>query len=314
MGHSIHSVEGLIAPLELVDERLIDLPRSSELHVTQPSQDYKVIFYLGADHQLDIPHRPTITVRTGDVLVQPFRTLQIYRSTNSKAKSQIHALRIVFGLSMLQASMEGLPPKRAKPRKAEVEMQAFVEYHLSDVYHLPGFLTFRHYEMIKQIRAEAEARRSGHRFWISSLCFELIVDVVRTINGGKDRPATKALSRSTVSMDRVKEYLVENLAQPLTLDDIAWQVRLSREHLARTFREATGQTVFEYLTYLRIETAKSLLYSTSQMMHEVAVNSGFTSATLFGRTFKRLVGMTPLAYRRKYMEELRFKPSVRKPT
>lgn len=312
MGRSIHLINGLIPPLDLFDERLIDLPPGGELHVTVPIQDYKLLIFLKAEHRLKMPGFPDLTIHSGDALLQPYRGLQVYQALKPRAKSLLHVCRVIYDLPMLDPATPPPAPRRFALQKAETNFTAFVRCYLGDLYHLPGFLTPKRLDIIKEIREAIEAGSPGCRFRITGHLYHLTLEAAQEIHRfAPSDQLPEAQSKAMITVQKVKAYLLENYAHPLTLEDIAWNVRMSREHLSRIFKEVTGQTVFDYLTLLRIEAAKSHLFDLNVLIHEVATKCGFTSATLFGRTFKRLVGVTPLEYRRRQLGESRFHPSIR---
>jgi transcriptional regulator GlxA family with amidase domain len=80
-------------------------------------------------------------------------------------------------------------------------------------------------------------------------------------------------------------------------------------HLSRVFKQTTGQTIFQYLTHLRVERAKVLLQSTPLTSGEIARQTGFSSATLFGRTFRAMTGLTPGGYRARAASVVKSFPS-----
>lgn len=70
----------------------------------------------------------------------------------------------------------------------------------------------------------------------------------------------------------------------------------------RRFKAATGIPLIDYLQNLRIEAAKELLETTSVAVDEISAEVGYSDASFFRRLFKRLVGLTPVAYRRMFGE------------
>jgi len=313
MGRGIHTTERLISPLLSVDERLIDLPPEGELHVTPAHQQHKLIIFLEGAHILTCRNHPPVTVRAGDALIHPRRNLQIYKSLSPKLSSRIHVVRIAMDVPMLRARLSPTEkPVFPRLKYAETQMRAFVRTYFNDCYHLSGFLTPHRLETVGRIRTEIENQRPGYKLLVSSLCFDLIVESARLVHGISSKEGADPLPKAPIAVNLAKEYLIENFSKSLSLDKIAWEVRLSREHLARIFHQCTGTTVFEYLTTLRIEAAKTLLSDPKWMIHQVGEKCGFSSPTLFGRTFKRLVGATPLEYRKRQLEDVRFHITVRK--
>ncbi|TQS39728.1 helix-turn-helix domain-containing protein [Cryptosporangium phraense] len=92
----------------------------------------------------------------------------------------------------------------------------------------------------------------------------------------------------------------ENLHRPLTLDDLARRAALSDRTLSRRFREQTGTTPLQWLNRVRLRRAQHLLETTGHPVERIAAEVGFTGASTFRDRFKRLVGVSPAAYRRSF--------------
>jgi len=88
-----------------------------------------------------------------------------------------------------------------------------------------------------------------------------------------------------------------NTEAPLRLPDIARQIGLSQRQLERLFRERMGVTAIRYYSRLRLEKARRLLRRSSMSVLEIAVASGFTSASHFSRSFRQQFGISPSAAR-----------------
>lgn len=72
--------------------------------------------------------------------------------------------------------------------------------------------------------------------------------------------------------------------------------------LKRRFKTATGLPLIDYLQNVRIEHGKHLLETTRLPVEEISIQAGYSDVSFFRRLFKRLVGLTPLAYRRMFGE------------
>lgn len=97
---------------------------------------------------------------------------------------------------------------------------------------------------------------------------------------------------------RVQEHLAANLAEPISLADLAEAAGLSRMHFAAQFRAATGCRPHEYLLQCRIEKAKQMLIGTDMTLVDVALSVGFQTQSHFSTVFKRLAGNTPARWQR----------------
>ncbi|MDJ0948238.1 MAG: AraC family transcriptional regulator [Alphaproteobacteria bacterium] len=105
-----------------------------------------------------------------------------------------------------------------------------------------------------------------------------------------------AVGREDRLVDRLCSYIDGHLGEDVTLDDLARDAGLSRFHLLRVFRHATGITPHVYLMSRRVARAKRLL-GDGQGLAETAVDCGFFDQSHFTRVFKSHVGVTPGHYR-----------------
>ena len=100
-------------------------------------------------------------------------------------------------------------------------------------------------------------------------------------------------------VERVIRYLKMNHAGVLSIDDICRHFSCSRSHLCHSFKARTGKTVGAYLTTLRLEDAKSLLRYSALSVTEIAYSVGFGDSNYFSNVFKKHIGLSPAAYRKK---------------
>lgn len=94
-----------------------------------------------------------------------------------------------------------------------------------------------------------------------------------------------------------KEFVQTHAQEPVTLQQVAQQVHVSRFYLCKLFKKATGMTLTEYLARVRVERAKRLLLDPTTRISEVVFAAGFGSIPRFNSVFKQYVGMPPSAYR-----------------
>ncbi|MEV4573718.1 helix-turn-helix domain-containing protein [Nonomuraea jabiensis] len=98
-------------------------------------------------------------------------------------------------------------------------------------------------------------------------------------------------------LEPVLSWIEDNLAQEVTLADMALRSGMSERTFSRRFREQTGTTPLQWLLRARIRRAQFLLENTDHGVERVAAQAGFGSATAFRERFKRVVGVTPQSYR-----------------
>ena len=96
----------------------------------------------------------------------------------------------------------------------------------------------------------------------------------------------------------IMKFVHENYSQnSLTIQDIARNVFLSETYLCAFFKKATGKTLNEYITEVRIEKSKELLKDSNIKLYEVATRIGFSDANYFSTLFKKYTSCTPSEFR-----------------
>ncbi|HKS27704.1 MAG TPA: AraC family transcriptional regulator [Pyrinomonadaceae bacterium] len=117
-------------------------------------------------------------------------------------------------------------------------------------------------------------------------------------------PLMRAATREEIyrRVYRARDYIASSIEQPLTLGEMARIACLSPNHFMRSFRQVFRVTPHQYLTALRLEKARSLLDRTEISITEICFLVGFESLGSFSWLFRRRVGMSPEAYRRRKRE------------
>lgn len=94
---------------------------------------------------------------------------------------------------------------------------------------------------------------------------------------------------------RAKDYILANLKQDISIDDIAVAANMSKYHFIRMFRNQFGITPHQYVLNCRINQARKALEQ-GLPSSRVALESGFADGSHLNRHFKRVFGMTPKQY------------------
>jgi AraC-like DNA-binding protein len=106
-----------------------------------------------------------------------------------------------------------------------------------------------------------------------------------------------ASSRSQEAVERVRLFIEDHYAEPITLDELAAVAALSKYHLIRVFRAAFGMPPHAFQNAVRVARAREAL-AQGQQACEVAQATGFADQSHFTRRFKKLVGVAPGEYAR----------------
>ena len=110
----------------------------------------------------------------------------------------------------------------------------------------------------------------------------------------KNRPAA---SGSNSYVQKAIEYISSHYAYPITIEDIASYVGVSRSHLFRAFQTVLSQSPKEYLTDFRIRQSCYLLEHSNLSITAIANSLGFDNSLYFSKAFHKEKGMSPSEYR-----------------
>lgn len=107
--------------------------------------------------------------------------------------------------------------------------------------------------------------------------------------------------RESKATRQAKDFIQKNYDAKITLDMVSKEVGFSKTYFSKIFAEETGENFTTYLTNVRIEKAKELLTKTEMKIYEVCEHTGYPNIEHFSRTFKKLVGVSPIQYKNKYI-------------
>lgn len=97
---------------------------------------------------------------------------------------------------------------------------------------------------------------------------------------------------------RVMEYIEQNLETPLVTEELATVTRLSTGHFCRAFKASMGETPHSYIIRQRLRRAQTLMVKTRDTLSQIAFACGLTDQAHLTRLFRRVVGTTPMSWRR----------------
>lgn len=105
-----------------------------------------------------------------------------------------------------------------------------------------------------------------------------------------------------VSTAEVREWALQHLDRPLSIDDLARRASMSRRSFTRRFREETGQSPTQWLTRQRVEHARRLLESSELTVDQIAQRAGLGTGVSLRQHLRAVLGVSPSAYRRTFRE------------
>ena len=135
------------------------------------------------------------------------------------------------------------------------------------------------------------------KLYVESLRNLLAVHLLRNYNFTAVKPVLVDGTLDIVKLNKVKDFIEDQLHEDLSIADMATVVHMSQFHFARAFKIATGTSPHRYLTLRRMERAKILLKVTKISIAEIAYGLGFANQSHFIAQFRKAIGTTPKSYR-----------------
>jgi AraC family transcriptional regulator len=147
------------------------------------------------------------------------------------------------------------------------------------------------------VLAEAEVARDERDVAALEELATRLAGAVLTITGEEItsafRPSVRDERRITMAVRRIEEQADERLR----LSALAREAAMSPYHFLRTFRQVTGMTPHQYVLHTRLHRAAQRLRASVDPVSTIAFEAGFNDLATFNRRFRRLIGMTPSAFR-----------------
>ncbi len=105
---------------------------------------------------------------------------------------------------------------------------------------------------------------------------------------------------SDAEIKKAQEFIEKNIDEKFTVEELAEKIALGRRSFERRFKKATNNSVLEYIQRVKIEAAKRNIETSRKNITEVMFEVGYTDTKAFRNTFKKVTGLTPLEYRKRY--------------
>lgn len=126
---------------------------------------------------------------------------------------------------------------------------------------------------------------------IGNLQYAMVVDYIKKVN---------AVAENTMSLTsrKARNFVRDNLTSPLTTQDVANALAISRPYLSALFKNENGITLSEYIAKEKINEASRMLEYTNKSILEISTALGFSSQSHFTKVFKKYKGTTPKSIRK----------------
>ena len=97
---------------------------------------------------------------------------------------------------------------------------------------------------------------------------------------------------------KILNYIDDNLYKRITMDEISSIFYFNKDYLMRIFKKELDITIMDYINKRRIYNSLDLLKNSDDLIIKIALNSGYSSLEYYSETFTKILGVSPLTYRK----------------
>jgi AraC-like DNA-binding protein len=155
--------------------------------------------------------------------------------------------------------------------------------------------------MMLRIRSELPALSSRARLALGTYLKMLLLLLLNHYASYVE--TVESFQREQFALDRLVplfRFLAENSGNATPIREAARLCSMSESYFMSFFKRVTGLTFIEYLNRYRTERAQMMLLNTDESIATISQEVGYCDQAYFGAVFRKLVGMTPATYRRRF--------------
>jgi LacI family transcriptional regulator len=113
------------------------------------------------------------------------------------------------------------------------------------------------------------------------------------------RMSTAAYATQDEQIQKAIQFIHRNVTKKISVEDVTDEVALSRRLLERRFKKVTGQTLYQYITDVKLKEFAQMLLDTDAQLIDIALSLGESDTKSISRRFKQLYGCSPIQWREK---------------
>lgn len=169
----------------------------------------------------------------------------------------------------------------------EIEKGLSTSYSLKDMLVTP--------EMQRIIQELLDAKKTGElkRLHTEAKVLELLIHQIEQLNSEQADGYRMLRSSDIDKLELARNILEKRFIDPPTQKELALEVTLNETKLRRGFKEYFATTIYNYITRLRMETARTMLIDERKTIYEVSLLTGFKHQANFSNAFKKYYGISP---------------------
>ncbi|WP_449602539.1 AraC family transcriptional regulator [Paenibacillus sp. Marseille-Q9583] len=271
------------------ESTLFEISRKKQVYTSMPSRHYhdayEILYLISGDFYYFIGDR-TYQVAGGTLLFMDIH--EMHKLVNSGC-NMYERVTLLFKKEFLQHFCTG------------GQCEELLELFKSDyrALKMTGKDQYFIEQLFQKMIQEGKKQARGYEQYQQIILVELLLYLNRKLFDSRVAPLVES-NRTHKKVLDIVNYVNQHYMEPLKLCEISQKFDISSSYLCRTFKEATGFSFIEYINNIRIKEARDLLVGSSFNVTEIAGMVGFDNTSHFGRTFKLMMGISPLCFRKQF--------------
>jgi AraC family transcriptional regulator len=146
---------------------------------------------------------------------------------------------------------------------------------------------------------EAKVKNKNGKFFLNSLIKLFSIYFIKNYSNYEDLTSKdkKVSKLQKADFEKITNYILENLENNITIEDIANELNMSKFYFLKEFKKLTDITPYQYLLQLKLERAKELLKQSGNQIADIAYILNFNDQSHFTNTFRKAFGISPGQYK-----------------
>lgn len=174
---------------------------------------------------------------------------------------------------------------------------------LPSVFHLDDSTWIKVENLMKQAIQENYSPLENYKMTCACDIWQAFMEMSRSFLTGEQEKHSLRQPEYVHRVNEILEWLNREYQTEVTGERLEQEIGGNFDYLNRIFKKVTGQTVFQYLTQIRIARAKILILHTAMRISDIGRQVGFPDEYYFSRVFKKHVGMSPAAFSKNYQKK-----------
>ena len=156
--------------------------------------------------------------------------------------------------------------------------------------------------LMQSMLSEFDSGRLARELYVKAALIQLLC-IISDEADESEKNEAEGLGAPQRNVSKIIGYINNNYFEDITLEGLSERFFISPYYLSRRFKGVCGISFVDYLNNVRVKEAKKLLISTKMSVTEISSAVGYSSTTHFGRSFKKITALSPLAYRKMHIKK-----------